>query len=99
MDKEFVYLVLSIVEEIPCGKVASYSQIAKLAGYPKNARKVGKTLSHAEYFGKFPCHRVVHADGKLVVGWQEQKQLLISEGVFFKNSNTVDMKVSRWDKD
>lgn len=92
---EFAYLILEIVSEIPKGKVASYSQIAKMAGYPKNARKVGKVLSNAEFYGKYPCHRIIHNDGSLVVGWDTQKDLLLEEGVEFIN-NKVDMKKFRY---
>lgn len=94
-NNDFEYLVLSIVSEIPKGSVSSYGQIAKLAGYPKNARKVGKVLSHAEIFGEFPCHRVIHSDGSLVAGWLQQAELLIAEGVEVKNSR-VNMKKYQW---
>lgn len=60
-----VYEILSVVEEIPEGKVASYGQIAKLIGRDQNARLVGKVLSMAEYYGKYPCHRVVNHAGRL----------------------------------
>lgn len=96
MENRLEYLILSIVSEIPEGKVASYSQIAALAGYLKNARKVGKILSQANLYGEFPCHRVVHQDGSLVEGWQEQKRLLQEEGVVFQKDK-VDMKKSRWE--
>ncbi|MFV0394716.1 MAG: MGMT family protein [Coprobacillaceae bacterium] len=96
MDDEFAYLILSVVSEIPEGKVSSYGQIAKLAGYPKNARKVGKVLSNAEFFGRFPCHRVIHSDGKLVQGWYEQQDLLEREGIVFTRSGVVNMKKYQW---
>lgn len=97
MNDEFAYLILSIVSEIPEGKVSSYGQIAKLAGYPKNARKVGKVLSHADIFGEFPCHRVIHSDGTLVCGWNQQEELLQKEGVVVKN-HRVNMKEFQWQK-
>lgn len=49
MDEDLIFQVLAIVSEIPWGKVASYKQIASLAGRPKNARLVGKILSHASW--------------------------------------------------
>ena len=56
MDEDLIFQVLAIVSEIPWGKVASYKQIASLAGRPKNARLVGKILSHASMYGDYPCH-------------------------------------------
>lgn len=93
---DFSYLVLSIVEEVPKGKVASYGQIAKLAGYPKNARKVGTVLSNASIYGNYPCHRIVTSTGGIVVGWKEQRELLLEEGVTFVNNYKVDMKKHQW---
>ena len=48
-NEAFVYEVLSVVEEIPAGKVASYSQIAQLIGRAKNARLVGRALHQAVF--------------------------------------------------
>ena len=86
-----------MVEEIPEGRVATYGQIAKLTGRDKNARLVGKILSHAEYYGQYPCHRVVNHAGRLAPGWKEQKELLEQEGVSLKDANHVDLKKYRWD--
>ena len=49
MDEDLIYEILSVVEEIPEGKVATYGQIASLIGREKNSRLVGKVLSMAEY--------------------------------------------------
>lgn len=92
MDEDLIYEILSVVEEIPEGKVASYGQIAKLIGREKNARLVGKVLSMAEYYGDYPCHRVVNSAGRLAPHFIEQKKLLLEEGVRFKDNGCVDMK-------
>lgn len=97
MNEELIYEVLSVVEEIPEGRVATYGQIAGLIGRDKNARLVGRVLSHAEFYGKYPCHRVVNYAGRLVPGWYEQKELLLEEGVSFKDENHVDIKKHKWD--
>lgn len=97
LQDEVVYEILSVVEEIPEGRVATYGQIARLIGRDKNARLVGKVLSMAEFYGEYPCHRVVNHAGRLVPGWQEQAFLLKEEGVPLKDENHVDLKQCGWD--
>lgn len=92
INDEFSFLVLAVVSEIPYGKVASYKTIAAMCGYPSLSRQVGKVLSNAEYFGDYPCHRIVHHDGSLVSFWKEQKQLLLDEGIEFKNEKVIMSK-------
>ncbi len=96
IDDSFAYLVLSIVEEIPRGKVLTYGRLASLAGYPRNSRLIGKVLSGASLYGEFPCHRVVNSAGRLVPGWDEQYNLLAKEGVTFKKSGHVNLNVHLW---
>ena len=98
MDEELIYEVLSVVEEIPSGRVASYGQIARLIGRPKNSRLVGKVLSMAEFYGEYPCHRVVNSAGRLAPGLFEQRGRLAAEGVTFKENGCVDMKQFQWDE-
>lgn len=97
LDEDLIYEVLSAVEEIPEGKVATYGQIARLIGRPKNARLVGRVLSMAEYYGSYPCHRVVNHIGRLAPGWEEQKFLLENENVSMRDENHVDIKNCQWD--
>lgn len=97
LDEDLIYGILSAVEEIPEGSVATYGQIARLIGREKNARLVGKVLSRAEYYGKYPCHRVVNHAGRLAPGWVEQAVLLREEGVFLKDENHVDLKKFQWE--
>lgn len=97
LDESLIYEILSVVEEIPPGKVASYGQIARLIGRDKNSRLVGKVLSISDYYGDYPCHRVVNHAGRLAPFFIEQRQLLIEEGVLFKDNGSVDMKACQWD--
>ena len=90
MDEHFIYIVLEIVSEIPKGNVATYKQLAKLAGRERNARQVGKILSASSLYGEYPCHRVVNSAGRTAPNWDEQKDLLIDEGVTFKPNGNVD---------
>ncbi len=87
LDERLIYEILSVVEEIPRGKVATYGQIARLIGKEKNARLVGRVLSMAEYYGSYPCHRVVNHAGRLVPGWHDQGLLLLEEGAVFKDES------------
>lgn len=97
LTDELIYEILSVVEEVPEGKVVSYGQIAKLIGREKNARLVGKVLSMSEYYGKYPCHRVVNHMGRVAPHFYEQKYLLLEEGVEFKDDTHVDMRRCKWD--
>lgn len=97
-NEDLIYEILSVVEEIPEGRVASYGQIAKLIGRDKNARLVGKVLSQAEYYGDYPCHRVVNHAGRTAPHFREQRELLREEGVVFKDNGCVDMKKCQWDQ-
>ena len=97
VHKDLIYEILSVVEEIQEGCVATYGQIARLIGRDKNSRLVGKVLSMAEYYGDYPCHRVVNHAGRLVPGWLEQRLLLEAEQVVMKDDRHVDLKKCRWD--
>ena len=97
IKEDLIYEILSVVEEIPEGRVASYGQIARLIGRDKNSRLVGKVLSMAEYYGRYPCHRVVNHAGRTAPGWREQRLLLEDEGEEFRKNGCVDMKRFQWD--
>ena len=97
LDEDLIYVILSVVEEIPEGCVATYGQIARLIGRDKNSRLVGKVLSMAEYYGQYPCHRVVNHAGRPAPGWREQEELLREEGVELKRNGCVDLKKYQWD--
>lgn len=89
----FFAKVYDEVRKIPCGKVATYGQIALLAGNPRASRIVGYALHVNPQPGIIPCHRVVNRFGYLAPafafgGAEIQKQLLETEGV-----KVVDGKV------
>ncbi|NPV91035.1 MAG: MGMT family protein [Firmicutes bacterium] len=93
---EFFARVYQIVKEIPRGRVATYGQIAFILGRPQCSRRVGQAMHYAPDNAGLPCHRVVNSKGRLVPHWAEQKDLLLREGVVFKNSDCVDLKKHRW---
>ena len=96
LDESLIYEILSVVEEIPEGCVASYGQIARLIGRDQNARLVGKVLSMAEFYGHYPCHRVVNHAGRLAPHFTSQRDRLLAEGVTFRENGCVDMKKHQW---
>ena len=96
MEEAIVKAVFSVVAAIPPGKVATYGQIAWAIGRPRNARLVGRILSRAEWYGDFPCHRVVNHAGRTAPGWPEQRALLEAEGVGFLPNGRVDLKRFLW---
>jgi len=92
--------VHAIVAKIPKGKVATYGQVAKLAGAPGAARGVGACMRTNKDTKSVPCHRVVGASGKLTgyaygSGIGTKKKLLEKEGVAFKGG-AVDLAKSGW---
>lgn len=96
----FKDIVYSITAQIPKGKVATYKQIAKLAGNPRAARAVGMYMRTNPFAPHVPCHRVVGFDGSLIGysgknGVAGKRALLVKEGVVFKG-NTVDLIRSLW---
>ena len=97
MQDSLVYEILSAVSEIPEGKVASYGQIARLIGRERNSRLVGRVLSLSEYYGDYPCHRVVNHAGRLAPHFPEQRALLEMEGVGFLTNGCVDMRTYQWE--
>ncbi len=89
------------VKRIPRGKVASYGQIALLAGNPRWSRVVGYALHSNPDPEHIPCHRVVTKEGRLSSafafgGENIQRELLLGEGVSFVEDNRVDMKNYIW---
>ena len=87
---------------IPRGKVATYGQIATLAGNPHWSQVVGYALHGNPRPGEIPCHRVVNRFGKLSSafafgGEGSQRALLEQEGVVFVDENTVDLARCIWD--
>jgi methylated-DNA-protein-cysteine methyltransferase-like protein len=93
--------ILEVVALIPYGKVASYGQVAKLAGLPKHARLVGYVLKHLDSQSEIPWHRVINSQGKISVhrlneqGENVQKLLLNEEGIYLLN-NKVNLKTFGW---
>lgn len=94
--------IYSIVAQVPKGNVATYGQIARLAGNPRMARVVGNALHSNSDPEHVPCHRVVNHEGKVSSafafgGYNVQIDLLRAEGVGFKKDGYVDLERFLWD--
>ncbi|MCI8553507.1 MAG: methylated-DNA--[protein]-cysteine S-methyltransferase [Clostridiales bacterium] len=95
-QQEFRGYIYQLIRQIPPGRVATYGQLAFLAGRPNGARAAGQALFHAPADPELPCHRVVSAAGRTVPGWEEQEMLLRREGVPFRTAGRVEMKEAMW---
>lgn len=89
--------------DIPAGKVASYGQIAEVAGIPRGARQVGYALRHLPKDSDVPWHRVIQASGKIAFDpdtpqHAEQKKRLQHDDVAVI-SGRIDMRKYRWQPD
>ena len=87
--------IYEVVRRIPRGRVATYGQVAELAGIEGRARQVGYALHHSP--PRLPWHRVINARGHISVrassDWGElQRHLLEAEGVEFDLEGRVDLK-------
>lgn len=94
--------ILQVVAAIPHGRVASYGQVALLAGLPRRARLVGKVLQGVND-PDLPWHRVVNAAGRISPrgfdGNDElQRILLEAEGITFSASGRIDLRQFGWVK-
>lgn len=94
--KTLAQSVKEIVAAVPCGMVATYGDVAALAGYPAHARLVGRILGEIGMNSELPCHRIVNSAGRPAPHWHSQRALLAAEGVAFGRNGNVDMKRHRW---
>ena len=98
--KSFKEKVYDLAKQIPQGKVATYGQLAELAGSPGAARAVGMCMRTNEHPEIIPCYKVVASDGSLTgysagKGIITKKEKLLHDGVKFKNDK-VDLSLSQW---
>lgn len=91
--------IYRIIRRIPRGKVATYGQIAKLAGIAGHARQVGYALHVLPGTSRVPWHRVINAKGEISLRYGTglmQRSLLEKEKIVFDEKNRVSLKVYRW---
>lgn len=93
--------VYSIVAQIPRGRVATYGQIAEIAGLERGGRQAGNALSALSDDSPIPWHRVVSARGYISIrsetgAEQIQKTLLKREGIVFGTDDRISLERFRW---
>jgi len=98
MTSRFESRVLTVVRNIPPGRVATYGDVAKLAGKPRAARAVGNIMRGCRR-PDVPCHRVIAAGGRIGgYGGREllKRSLLAAEGVPVSGGRIRDLQRVRW---
>jgi methylated-DNA-protein-cysteine methyltransferase related protein len=93
--------IYKIVRRIPLGAVATYGQVARLAGLPGHARQVGYALHRLPEGSAVPWHRVINARGRISlhpmdVGSSQQRALLEDEGVRFDPGGRISLRLFGW---
>jgi methylated-DNA-protein-cysteine methyltransferase-like protein len=100
MTSPFHQRVKQVIKKIPRGKVATYGQIAALAGDPRGARQVTWVLHTSSESDKLPWHRVINAQGRISLpenmGYELQRALLSDEGIEFGLRDTIDLGRFQW---
>jgi methylated-DNA-protein-cysteine methyltransferase related protein len=99
-DNSFARQVVQRIKAIPRGKVATYGQIAMMAGNPRAVRGVIWILHSSSEKAGLPWHRVINRKGKISLlpgqGYEEQKSRLEAEGIEFNLEDCIDLKRFLW---
>lgn len=96
--------IVAVIKAIPRGKVATYGQVAAMAGNPRAARRVAWLLSSSSTTRDLPWQRVINSRGQIAFprdsrSFARQRALLRSEGVRFTSPGVVDMDAHQWGRD
>ena len=100
MPTELTLRTIAILKKVPRGKVVTYGLVAAMAGNPRAARQVVRTLNTSSEKEKLPWHRVISSQGKISLkpgqGFELQKKLLEKDGVKVGPSGQVDLTKNLW---
>ena len=96
---QFLIQIFAVIHQIPRGKVTTYGEIAKLAGYPGYARHVGKALGNLPKDSRLPWFRVINSQGKISLKGNDlarQRALLMAEDLEVSCEGKVALRKYRW---
>lgn len=102
MPAETYPLIYAAVARVPRGCVATYGQIARMAGMPRHARLVGYALHALAEDNCLPWYRIINARGQIseradgTAAARAQRRLLEREGIRFEADGTIDLQRYRW---
>lgn len=96
---QFLSHIFTVIYRIPKGKVSTYGEIAKMAGYPGYARHVGKALGNLPEGSKLPWFRVINSKGEISLtgpDWERQREHLVAEGIAVSSTGKISLKKYKW---
>lgn len=95
----FPQRVFLVMAAIPCGRIATYGDIARMAGSPQAARQVGRVLKQLPTASKLPWHRIINSKGEIAMTGErgtKQKNKLAREGILPDDKGRFPLKCYRW---
>lgn len=100
-DPDINHRIWQVIALIPEGKVATYGDVARHAGLPNAARRVGYALRKLPAGTKIPWHRVINSQGRISLpegsaSQYTQRERLEAEGIVFRGNKSVALKKFRW---
>ncbi len=102
MSSENVDRILTVIQQIPRGKVATYGQVARIAGIPRNSRQVGSVLKNLPPRSDIPWYRVVNSRGEISLrdnlqSQSYQRTALENEGIQFNGQGRLSLTTYGWE--
>jgi methylated-DNA-protein-cysteine methyltransferase related protein len=100
LPKTFSQRACEVIKKIPRGKVATYGQVAALAGNPLAARQIAWVLNSNWRSDNLPWHRIIGGKGRISLmpgnGYETQRSLLLREGIKFGNDDSINLDLYQW---
>ena len=100
METSFYQRARDIIKKVPQGKVATYGQVAALAGNHRAARQIAWVLHSSSPKDNLPWHRIINTQGRISLrpgwGYERQKALLQREGIVFDPNDRIDLTKYLW---